>query len=514
MSLWRGGLGVARAAIVVVGAVAAAVATGVGLVDVLPPAYVVLVFVIAVLVVAIVAGPRAGLAAAVASFLAFNFFFVEPRYTFVVADRKEVFALVVFLIVAVATGGLAGRLRETADAANRRADTLALLHDFAERVAATADVEIVRKLIVRRVGEHIRGTAVLFDRGEAAAGRGEAWPAMPDVSSEDRRAVERVFESGRALPAAAPGYPERRFEFRPLATGHGVVAVVGLAPENGARLIDGDAEQGLAALLDHAATALERARFAEETAAAEEAAERERLRSALLSSISHDLRTPLATILGSVTSLRQLGDRMDPADRDDLLAAIEEETDRLSRFVADLLALTRLEAGLDPRRDWVDVGDVARAAVAHLRRLHPDRAVDLDVDVAAPLPPVRSDATLLEQVLFNLGDNAAKASRPGEPIVVRVDRAEGTLRVAIADRGRGLSAEEIDRLFVRPEPRAPHLSPTTSGGLGLAVARRVIGAMNGRIEAESPAAEGHGTRVTIRLPVDRDASAIVEGSDP
>ena len=192
---------------------------------------------------------------------------------------------------------------------------------------------------------------------------------------------------------------------------------------------------------------------------------------------------------------------MEPADRADLLAAIEEETDRLSRFVADLLVMTRLEAGLDPRRDWVDVADVARAAADHIGRVHAGRAPRLDL--ASALPLVRGDTTLLEQVVFNLLDNAVKASPADGAISLTTAVAGGMVEIAVADRGRGLSPEEIDRLFRRPSAEDRVLAPEMRGGLGLAIARRVVAAMNGELVAESPHAGGPGTRVTVRLPIER-----------
>lgn len=475
------------------GAVAVAMIVGDRLTTILPPAYVVSVFLVAVLAAAAMFGLWAGLLAAIGSFFVFDFFFVEPTFTFDVADPREVFALGVFLAAAVLTGGLAGRLRETADAARARADTLAMLRDFAERVSATSGSEEIRALVARHVAAAIAGTAIVVDPRAAPEAPCAAWPAPVDLDTDDRRLVDRLFAAGRPEPVASP-----RFEFRPLVTTEGIVAVVGLE-RDAAGATGFDRTPGLAALLDQAAVALERARFAEERATATASAEEERLRSALLSSISHDLRTPLATILGSVTSLRQLGDRMAPEDRADLLVAIEEETDRLSRLVADLLAMTRLEAGLDVLRDWIDVGDAVAAAADHLRRVHPDHPVR--PILTAGVTTVRGEATLLEQVVFNLGANAAAASPPGAPIDLEVARDGDFVTVAITDRGRGLAAEEIRRLFGADTTDGDHPTAGSRGGLGLAIARRVVGAMGGTIAAESRSAAVPGTRVTLRLPL-------------
>ena len=472
------------------GAVGIAMVLAQRLTTILPPAYAVLLFLVAVLAAASVFGLWSGLLAAVVSFFTFNFFFVEPTFTFAVDDPREVVALGVFLAAAILTGSLAGRLRETADAARRRADTLAMLQAFAEKVSATTAPSEVRMLVARHVADRIGGQAIVVAR---PGGEAEGWPEAVVPSAEEARTIDAVFASPAPATRSAG-----RFVFRSLGSVDGVVAVVGLARES-VPAAGFDAEDGLEALLEHAAVALERARLSEESAEARAAAERERLRSALLSSISHDLRTPLATILGSVTSLRQLGDRMEPEDRADLLAAIEEETDRLSRFVGDLLLMTRLEVGLDVRRDVVDVGEVIAAAVEALRRVHPRHPIRA-ARPAAPLV-VRGDATLLGQVLFNLGDNAAKASPVGAAIDIGAEAVGEAVAITVTDRGRGLSHEEIRHLFEVAGTRPAGAPETGRGGLGLAIAGRVVAAMGGGIAAESRTAEVAGTRVTLRLPL-------------
>lgn len=474
-------------------AVAIAMVAGDRLTAILPPAYVVSVFLVAVLVAAAVFGLWAGLFAAVTSFFVFDFFFVEPTFTFDVADPREVFALGVFLVAAVLTGGLAGRLRETADDARSRADTLAMLRDFAERVSTTADADEIRRLVARQVATAAGCTTFVVDPRRPIDGAVASWPAPVTPSDEERRIIRHMIETAGSEPVLSPS-----FEFRPLIAADGLVAVIGL--DRKVAVATGfDRIPGLAALLDQAAVALERARLATDRATATATAERERLRSALLSSISHDLRTPLATILGSVTSLRQLGDRMEPEDRADLLAAIEEETDRLSRLVTDLLAMTRLEAGLDVLRDWIDVDDAAAAAADHLRRIRPDHPVHLVRSGASIM--VRGDATLLEQVVFNLGSNAVEASPAGAPIEIAVRHDGDSVVVVLTDRGRGLSGDDVRRLFEAPGETQAQPVPGSRGGLGLAIAHRVIGAMGGTLVAESRSTAVPGTRVTVRLPL-------------
>src|SRR5439155_1134253 len=230
-------------------------------------------------------GTGSALVASILSFFAYNFFFIEPTHTFTVASSHELLALTVFLLVAIITGGLSGRVREQSDAAGRRVLQTQMLFDFSRKLSGTATLDDVLWAVASQTASAIKGETTV--------------------------AIERT-------------------------------------------LLVGDA------------------------ARAEAAAESERLRSALLSSISHDLRTPLATILGAVTSLRSLGNKMPKMHRGELLSAIEEETRRMSRFITNILDMTRLEApDLQIKRDWVDLGDVIRAAAGRARTAWPDRQLDL-----------------------------------------------------------------------------------------------------------------------------------------
>ena len=190
-----------------------------------------------------------------------------------------------------------------------------------------------------------------------------------------------------------------------------MLGVIGVEPAEDLDVLPIATEAALQSMAEQATIAIERTQLVAEAGRAATSAESERLRAALLSSISHDLRTPLASILGSATSLRTLGDKMPASDRQDLLVTIEEEAERLSRFVSNILDMTKLEAGvLKTRSDAMDIGQVARSAAERARRLYPKRK--LEIDVPSVLPLIRGDASLLEQVLLNLLDNAHKYSPP------------------------------------------------------------------------------------------------------
>lgn len=241
-------------------------------------------------------------------------------------------------------------------------------------------------------------------------------------------------------------------------------------------------------------------RLVAEAGHAATSAESERLRTALLSSISHDLRTPLASILGSVTSLKSLGDQMSAADRQELLATIEEETERLTRFIANILDMTKLEAGvLETRKSAVDVGDIARTAVERARRARPARRVE--IEIARGTPAASADPSLLEQVLLNLLDNADKYS-PADSITRIVARPIGErLEVGVIDAGIGIPSDALVRVFDKFYRVAGADGRAPGTGLGLSICAGLVRAMGGSIRAESPVQDLRGTRIVVELPL-------------
>jgi two-component system sensor histidine kinase KdpD len=280
----------------------------------------------------------------------------------------------------------------------------------------------------------------------------------------------------------------------------GSLGVIGVALPDEEDILPAATESALQSFADQAAVAIERTLLVDEAARMASAAESERLRSALLSSVSHDLRTPLASILGSVTSLRQLGDRMPKTDQTELLTTIEEEATRLTQFVTNLLDMTRLEAGaLDIRRDWIDVADVVRGAVDRSRKLMPARSIILTLPEGLPL--VKGDATLLEQVLFNLIDNADKYSPTASVTAIfAAAQRSGVITICVSDDGQGIPPASLERIFDKFYCVGGSDGRTPGTGLGLAIAAGVIRAMGGDISARSPINNGRGTEISIMLP--------------
>lgn len=455
-----------------------------------------LLFLLAVLGASVVSGYASAFLAALLSALAYNFFFIDPRHTFTIAAPHEVFALFVFLAVAIIAGGLASRIREQADVARIRATALQSLYDFSRKLASTGKGDDAIWLAVSQLQASLKRKVVLLVPRKGDLAVAAAWPPDTELDVTDMTAARWTHDKREPAGHGTGTLPNSRFEFRPLLGPHGIVGVCGI--EHTGDRLDLNAERALTAILDQTAIALDRARLADETVEQAARLEGERYREALLSSISHDLRTPLATITGAVTGLRQLGDRMTPENRDDLLQSIEEESGRMSRFVANLLDMTRIEAGtLKPKRDWVDVADVVQSAVERTRRYAPGRIVE--TGIAADLPLIRGDSVLIGQVLFNLLDNAVKYGGD-EPVNVYARRDGKDVLISVTDLGKGIPSEDLDRIFEKfyrrgkPDGRAP------GTGLGLSIARGFVEAMGGKIHAESPALKKRGTRIVMRFP--------------
>ena len=457
-----------------------------------------LIFIAAVVGCAARFGFFSGIISAVLCFLALNFFFIEPRHTLLISDPAEFFSLGVFLIVASITGSLAGRLREQVTSANRRAHLLQIVSEFSGTLLQTKTGADVLLSLCGHLGAVLSGPVALLRNAGADIEIAAVSPKEMPRDSIDVFSAEQVFRKGHAVLAAAPGWGGNRFEYRPLAQAGLRDLVLAVAPSGGNRTVPQDAEQTLATMLDQASLALERMRFSDATDDARAQAQEEKLRSTLLSSVSHDLRTPLAAILGSVTSLREFGAQMPERAKDELLEAIESETRRLSRLVANLLDMTKLQSGLVMRGQWVDAADMVRSAIAAINKSFPGRIFEAKVEKG--LAPVECDAALFGQVLFNLMENAAKYSPVSSPVTVEI-RAEGAVFVLeVADQGPGIAPRDRRRIFEKFVRGDKASGGVRGAGLGLAICRGIVEAMGGSIfVADTGRAAGATLRVELPM---------------
>ncbi|VFU09700.1 sensor histidine kinase [Methylocella tundrae] len=487
------------AALATVGSVAGAVLIGLGLQLIVKLPNVSMLFMMAVLLCAIYFGRWYAISAAALSFFAYNFFFIPPVYTLTIAEPHEFFALILFLIVAVLAGGLAGRIHDQAETVRKRSASTQALYEFSRKLSGAVKLDDVLWASASHLRNALKADVVLLLPEDGELQVKLSWP--PDVTLDGTEMTAARWALDKAEPAGRGSgtLPNLAFQFRPLLTPRGVIGVCGFRQGKATPPLEAGEERELAALLDQTAIALDRALLTRESAKTAALKQSEKLNSALLSSLSHDLRTPLSSIIGAVTTLRQLGEKMSAASHDDLLASIEEEAGRLSRFVSNLLDMTRLEGGaLRPKRDWVDVCDVIRAAADRGRKAFPERAIE--VSLALDLPLVRGDGALLQQVLFNLIDNANKYGGVDAPTSIFARRDGGDVVISVTDLGKGVPPADLERIFDKFVRRGKVDGRVAGTGLGLSISRGFIEAMGGSIKAESPAVRKRGTRIVIRLP--------------
>jgi len=451
-----------------------------------------MLFLAPVLVSAVGFGLGPALLAALAAAVSFNFLFIEPRFTFWIGQPADLLTFSMFFAVAVATGWLAGRERDQAQMARRHAATVGTLLAASRALAAATTPDEVAQALADQLMSVGAGAAVVV-LPSAAGPRIAGGPAGLDrLGPAAAEAAREVLEAGRATDDAATGY-----RFQALDGAAGRVAAIGLRAFTSRT--DTAAEALISGLLRQGAVALERAELAAATVENHALRRADDLRSALLNSISHDFRTPLSTVLGSVTTLQDYGDQLKPAVRRDLLDSIREEAQRLNRYVGDLLDMARLEAGaLTPKREWADVREVVASALARIGdRMGSRRVVR---DFAIDLSRVRLDRTLLEQAILNVLENAVSYGPDGSRIEVAAYEDAGRVVIAIEDEGPGIAPEALKVIFDRFR-RLERASDRGEGlGLGLSIARGFIEAMGGRIAATSPVADGRGTRFLISLP--------------
>jgi two-component system sensor histidine kinase KdpD len=459
-----------------------------------------LVFLIAVLTSAIAWGLLPALFAAVLSVLAFNFFFLPPLYTFTIADPDNVVALFFFLIVAVIVSNVTAAARTQILIARRRAKTTAELYAFSRKVAGIGTLDDLLWATAYQVSSMLNVRTVLLLPGEGEEGLAVAsgYPPEDRLDEADIAAARWSWDHNRPTGRGSDTLPGARRLFLPLRTGSGPVGVIGIDRDTPGPLLTPDERRLLDALVDQAAVAIERITLARGLDEARVSAETERLRAALLTSISHDLRTPLAAILGTVSSLRSYAEKYGPAEREELLATLQEEAERLNRFVANLLDMTRLESGaIALRLEPIDAGEIIGAALGRAARLLARHRVE--ADIAPDLPMLPLDAALFEQVLVNLFDNAAKYAPPGSRIDVRARRCGERVEITVLDEGPGIPEGELERVFDKFYRVHAQDRRRAGTGLGLAICRGFVEALGGRIVAGNRR-DRTGAVLTITLP--------------
>ena len=441
-------------------------------------------FMVALVVIGIWSGIRPALTAAVAAFLSYNFFVVDPRFSFSF-EPADVIVLGSFLLAALLVGAMAGQLSDRAHAVTDQLRRLtALLAASRDLSVATSASEVAQSLArALKSGGNIEAAIWSVNSGgRTLLATTEAVSAIAAASDED---LEASLLAGKTAI------------LRDLRTAQGSVGLIAMWADRNAETPA--ARDWLEALLQLGAIAFDRTTLAKDVFEARLIADREGLRTALLSSLSHDLRTPIATILASASSLLENELRFDETTRHELLDTIQEQAERLNRYVSNLLDMTRLESGvLALRRVLMEPAEAMISALEHTRRRLAGRRIERVF--TAPNVMISVDPVLIEQALVNILENAAEFSPPGSLITVGVARENGEVMLTVADQGPGVSVEDRLQVFDKFFRGGANRRREGGVGLGLAVAKGIVEAFGGQIGVESPVRDGRGARFIIRLP--------------
>lgn len=487
-------------------ATACATLISLGLARVLELPNISLVFLAAVLLVAVRSSLGPALACSGLSFLAYNFLFIPPTLTMQIQRQEDVLTLLFFLLMAGLTGNLASRQRRQVQALRQaQSETTALL-ELSRKLTVAADRQAVLVVAEQQLGGWAEMQLTLLSRSADGQWQHEGGlhAELPDA---ERAAADWAWQHEQPAGLGTDTLPSSRWWWWPLCGEEGPLLLIGLQRVDGAPLADGR-RRLVAALGQPLAQALARAQLAEELEAARLHGQTEELRSALLASVSHDLRTPLTAMRGSIDSLLALGDAIPAADRNELLEGTRDEAERLDRYIQNLLDMTRLgHGGLKLARDWVAPSDIVASALQRLRAV----LVPLQVEcVLPPEPPLlRVHAALIEQALVNVLENAARFSPPGGRLRVALEYDEQELRFVVADQGPGIPEAERAKIFDMFYTAARGDRGGQGTGLGLAICQGMVGAHGGRVTV-GEGLDGRGASLTLHLPLTTQPQAAEE----
>jgi two-component system sensor histidine kinase KdpD len=448
-------------------------------------------------------GARLGLgpslAAGALGSVAYNFFYTPPYYSLHINRSEDVVSILVYLLGALFTGTLAGRLKaqvEAMRAAQRRTETL---YDFARKIASATQTDDV----LWAAAFHIAATLdcqslILMPDAAGALQQVQGHPTIAELDARAEGAARWAFEKNEPAGAGTATLPMAEWLFVPLATASSILGVIGVRFRDRQRGLDPETRRLLLAVEDQVAVAVERTRLAGELANARVSAEGEKLRGALLNSVSHDLRTPLVTVIGAVSSLAETDGVLGAADRRELTMTALDEARRLDRYVQNLLDMTRLGHGaLAPKRAAVDLREILGVVRTDLERVLARHR--LVIETPRDLPPLHVDPVLIGQAIANIVENAAKYAPAGTSITIAA-RADGAMaEIAVTDEGPGIPEAERERVFDLFHRVAEGDSRPAGTGLGLSIVRGLVEAHGGTARAEAGPG-GRGAAIVIRLP--------------
>ncbi len=457
-----------------------------------------LLFLTAIIAVAARFGLAPSLLASVAASFSYNFFFLPPLFTLTIADPTNVAAFASFAVAAIIVSNAAARLRGQTVIAVGRARTTEALYAFSRKLAGAGALDDVLWATAYQIASMLKVRVVLLlpENGSVAVKAG--YPPEDALDPSDHAAATWAWRNDRAAGRGADTLPGARRLFLPMRTSRATVGVAGIDSDKPGPLLTPDQRRLFDALIDQSALAIERVRLVEDVDRAKRTMETDRLRAAMLTSLSHDLKTPLAAILGAASVLRESPDKLQGEERSDLVATIIDESERLNRFIANLLDMTKLEAGaVTPNAAPHDPREIAGTALKRASKILAGHRVE--IDFAPGMGAIRIDAVLFEQILFNLLDNAAKYAPAGTAIGIRGWRDGEVVCLRVEDEGPGIPAEDLERIFDKFHRVRKGDYVRAGTGLGLAISRGFVEIMGGTIVAANRA-DRTGAAFTITLP--------------
>lgn len=465
-----------------------------------------LMFLTAVVGVAVRFGLWPSLLASVVASLSYNFFFLPPVYTLTITDPTNVAAFFFFMLIAILVSNVAARVRTQAVSAFGRVRTTESLYAFSRKLAGTAALDDVLWASAYQIALMLKVRVVLLLPEQGVITVKAGYPPEDELDKADLAAANWAWSNDRPAGRGSETLPGAKRLFLPMRTGRGPIGVIGIDDDRTGPLLTPDQRRLLDALVDQSALAIERVQLVEDMDRAERNVESDRLRQALLTSISHDLKTPLASVLGAASTLRDLSPKLSEAEKADLLGTVIDESERLNRFIANLLDMTKLESGaVVPNATLQDLAEIVGSALRRAGKILSRHRVALDL--APNLPMLELDAVLFEQVLFNLLDNAAKYAPDDTTITIRAIRDADSVSLQVTDEGAGIPPADLEQVFDKfyRANKGDHVRAGT--GLGLAISRGFVEAMHGTISATNRA-DRSGAVLTIRLPIPPASEAL------
>ena len=464
------------------------------------PTNLVMLYLAGVVLAAVFLGRGPAVVASIVSVLAFDFCFIEPRFTFTVYDTQYLLTFFGLLLVGLMISGSASLLRDQVEVLRLRQQQSQALNNFSRELTAAITLDQMLDTIIRNVGEMFNRQAVILLPEDGHLVKKAA--TIEFVMDESEFAVaEWAYKNNQPAGHGTDTLPAAAVRFIPLVTVRGTTGVLGVKPLDSQQALSFDQRMLLEGAVNLSALAIDRASYAEKAAQNEVLRNTEKLQTSLLNSISHELRTPLAAITGVLTSLGESGrstpgNQLDPTTSLELIDSATQQAGRLNHLVGNLLDMTRLEAGaMRLNREPTDLQDLVNAAVNQAKHYTSRHAIKIDVPTDPPL--VSIDAVLISQVLTNLLDNACKYSPPGSPITIVASIAENQVAFSIQDCGIGIPEEELERVFDKFY-RVHRQKSITGTGLGLSICRGIVEAHGGTIWAKNNS-DG-GVTITFVLP--------------